>query len=333
MKIIIFSDHLEYQKKRPSIKWVYSALSNREHTVKYISTGLSLHRLVFGRISLRDFLFNCFSSDSPVKVVFPIYPIFNRFTKKYFIKFWSFNFVRIVSKFQPDVILVESGVPSIVLYSIFLKDNFKSIKKVYKISDVVGSFRYNPILEEVDRFILHNRRENNCLVSAPTAYKDIFPDQILRPGVPSYALNLRKISKEKLIAYIGVYPLPEKFVSEISDAYPEYRIICTCEGKSYWNNVDFIGIVEQEDIERIMNRASIGVMFFPSGVSDWFLTSSNKLALYNSFHIPVISNNCGVNLKEYCIYDVGENFEQVHTCRKRDVYSWEQYAEKLIGLY
>jgi hypothetical protein len=332
MKIVIISDHLEYQKKTPSIKWVYNILSHSSHTVKYISTGLSLSRLAFRRIGLRDFFFNCFSSNSPIKFAFPIYPILNRFTKWYFIRFWSSHYIRIISKFQPDIILVESGIPSIILYSIFHKDSLKNIRKVYRISDVTGSFRYNPVLKEIDNFILHNRREYNCLVSAPTTYKNIFPDQILRPGVPLYALNQSKALKEKLIVYVGVYPLPYKFVDEISRAYPEYKVICTCEGKSHWSNVEFIGIIEQIDIERIIRKASIGIMFFPSGVSDWFLASSNKLALYNAFRIPVISNNCGVNLRKYCIYNIREGFGQDQDCKTQEVYSWEQYVDNLINL-
>ena len=333
MRIVIISDHLEYQRKTPSIKWVYRVLkSNHRHSVLYISTGLSILRLLLRRVGFQDFFYNMrFSQHSQPTFLFPIYPILNPLTRKYFEIVWSRRFVQKVVDLQADLIIVESGIPSIVLYSVFHNAKLKHIKKIYRVSDVIGSFRRNPVLNEIDRYIVDNKKYNNCIISSPAYHSTIIPDQILTPGVPSFALGGATNSKEKIIIYIGIYPLPEWFIDKLSRCYPKYKIICTSDGRPAWKNVEFVGILGQKDLQKLALRASIGVMFFPSGVSDWFLSSSNKLALYNALKIPVISNDCSVNLKDYCIYNVGEKFDKKNICNKRRVYSWEQFTEKLVG--
>jgi hypothetical protein len=331
VRIVIVSDQLEFQEKTPSIKWMYETLSNEKKvSVKYISTGMSLSRLVFGRVSIRNFIKNALKSESPIKFLFPVYPVLNSYTKKFFIFFWSKVFINSISEFHPDLIVFEAGIPSIILYS--MKDeSLVKIKKIYKISDPVGFFRKNPILEGIDQFILKNRSELNCKVSAPSNYCNIFPDQILRPGVPDYASEINKSKSERLIVYIGIYPLPHGFIKSISEAYPDYQIICTCKGDPNLRNVKFVGTINQKNIEKILKKASIGIMFFPSNASDWFLASSNKLALYNALRIPVISNNCGADLKKYCIYNIGEGFDK--NCKAKKAHSWKKYTEEITGLY
>ena len=332
MIIVVISDHLEYQKKTSSIKWVYSILKSSQHSVHYVSTGLSLMRLTLKRIKFKDFLKNIrFSQKSKLTFLFPVFPILNRFTRKYFQTLWTKGFVRNVVNSNPDLIIVESGIPTIVLYSIFHNDKLKGVRKVYRVSDIMESFRKNPVLSDIERFIINNRRVNNCIVSAPAYHSSIAPDQILTPGVPLFALEKKRPVREKNIVYIGIYPLPEDFIDQLSNYYKDYKIICTSVGRSKWRNVEFVGIVGQKVIQEIVVKASIGVMFFPSGASDWFLSSSNKLSIYNALGIPVISNDCGVNLEEYCIYNIGKKIDPSRPCKQREVHSWEQFTEKLIG--
>lgn len=324
-KIIIVSDHIEIQKKRNSILNVYYELSKDKHNdVFFISTGFNLLRFIYKKIPLNIFFKYFFTKDTIFKIIFPLNIFYSIGLKKYFKNLWVKPFVDKIIKLNPDIVIFEAGTPSIIFSKLI--NNGINYRYIYRINDPINCFRENTLILESNEFIIHNNKVDKK-VSVPHKGVSNYYDQVLSPALSSEIFAL-KYSDKKKISYIGAHPLPESFIRDVHNRFPDYDFYFTGSNKKICSKSYPLGIVRYNEIANVLNYSKYFIMYFPDLGFENFL-NSNKMVAYYYLDRPIICNIDNEILKKNGIFSLNDEvFNYVR--RGRDYLTWGEFSQKLI---